>query len=112
MRAGSIIPRQALVQHTDETPKGPLELHIYPGPDCAGALYDDDGFARGGAFRRQVVACEVADDGGVTVQFAEPEGRYRPWWREIALIVHDGVGERRKTISAPRGAETVTLEPA
>ncbi|HBK92695.1 MAG TPA: alpha-glucosidase [Parvularcula sp.] len=112
VRAGSIIPRQALVQHTDETPKGPLELHIYPGPDCAGALYDDDGFARGGAFRRQVVACEVADDGGVTVQFAEPEGRYRPWWREIALIVHDGVGERRKTISAPRGAEIVTLEPA
>ena len=43
VRAGSIIARQPLVQSTSETPQGPLELAIYPGPNCQGAVYIDDG---------------------------------------------------------------------
>ena len=47
VRAGSIIPMQALVQSTDETPQGPLELRVYPtskpGSDCKGSIYLDDG---------------------------------------------------------------------
>ncbi len=43
VRAGSIIPQQPVVQNTDETPRGPLVLHVYPGPQCQGGLYADDG---------------------------------------------------------------------
>jgi alpha-glucosidase len=42
-RAGAIIPEQPVVQHTGQAPDGPLTLHVWPGPDCAGALYLDDG---------------------------------------------------------------------
>ena len=31
VRGGSILPLQPLVQSTDQTPNGPLELRVYPG---------------------------------------------------------------------------------
>ncbi|HEX3821166.1 MAG TPA: TIM-barrel domain-containing protein, partial [Candidatus Sulfotelmatobacter sp.] len=61
VRAGSILPFQPLIQNTDETPNGPLELDVYPGPDCNGSLYLDDGHTFGyqhGEFLRQSFTCE------------------------------------------------------
>jgi len=90
VRAGAIVPRQPLVQSTAETPQGPLRLDIYPGPDCRGTLYVDDGhstaFATGGFFR-QAVRCS-SGRAGLRIDFAAPEGSFRPWWREIAVTVH------------------------
>ena len=43
VRAGAILPGQALVQSTSETPQGPLSLDVYPGDDCRGTIYADDG---------------------------------------------------------------------
>ena len=43
VRGGSILPLQPLVQSTDETPSGPLELRVYPGQQCRGSVYLDDG---------------------------------------------------------------------
>jgi alpha-glucosidase len=40
---GSIIPRQPVVQNVDEVPRGPLVLGVYPGPECQGSLYADNG---------------------------------------------------------------------
>src|SRR6185369_8118078 len=34
VRAGTILPRQALTKSTMETPQGPLQLDVYPGEDC------------------------------------------------------------------------------
>ncbi|MHB8285534.1 MAG: glycoside hydrolase family 31 protein [Caulobacteraceae bacterium] len=91
VRAGAILPRQALVQTTAQMPKGPLELEVYPGSDCQGVLYDDDGastdFSRG-AFYRQTVRCVVRPDGGVEVIFGAAEGKRAPWWREIKVHIH------------------------
>ena len=56
VRAGTILPRQPLVQSTMETPVGPLELWVYPGPQGQGSLYLDDGGSmayRHGEFLRQ-----------------------------------------------------------
>jgi alpha-glucosidase len=90
VRAGAILPRQPLVQSTAETPRGPLRLDVYPGPDCRGTLYADDGhsvaFAKGGSFR-QTVRC-TSDQAGLRIAFAAPEGGFQPWWREIAVTVH------------------------
>jgi alpha-glucosidase len=43
VRGGAIVPHEPLVQSTSETPKGPLELRVYPGSDCHGSVYLDDG---------------------------------------------------------------------
>ncbi|HZH44077.1 MAG TPA: glycoside hydrolase family 31 protein [Lysobacter sp.] len=96
-RAGAIIPMQPLVQHTGETPRGALELHVFlpePGQPCEGALYDDDGetFAyRRGGFLRVRYECAV-DAAGVRI-FADVEhARFAPWWRQAKIVVH-GVGK-------------------
>jgi alpha-glucosidase len=38
VRAGTILPRQPLVQSTSEKPVGPLYLDVYPGDDCSGTI--------------------------------------------------------------------------
>ncbi len=43
VRAGSILPLGAPVQHSREKPGGPLALRIYPGADATFTLYEDDG---------------------------------------------------------------------
>jgi alpha-glucosidase len=89
-RAGAIIPQQPVVQDTDETPGGPLELHVYPGPDCRGTLYQDDGhtFAyRRGQYLRASYAC-VAAERGVEVTGHVEHDEFRPWWSSAKLVVY------------------------
>lgn len=91
VRAGAIVPRQPLVESTAETPKGPLELHVYPDPDCRGALYFDDGHSTAyetGGFWRQKISCAVTADGGVSLTFAPREGTFSPWWTRMEIVVH------------------------
>lgn len=89
VRAGSIIPQQAVVQHVEEIPGGPLELKVYPGPDCRGSLYADDGnsfaYQRGVFFRAQF-SCAVRTD-SLEVNLASAEGTYVPWWKDLRLSV-------------------------
>jgi alpha-glucosidase len=87
VRAGTILPRQPLVQSTGETPRGPLRLDVYPGEDCRGELYLDDGVSISGASLRQEVRCAVTPS-GVVLEFGPRSGSYRPWWSEIAVTVH------------------------
>jgi len=90
VRGGSIIPMQPLVQSTDQTPEGPLELRVYPGENCNGSLYLDDGrtFAyQRGELLRQDFACQ-AEKNSVTVQFADRTGTFAPWWKTIEVVVY------------------------
>ena len=91
VRAGTILPRQPLVASTAQTPVGPLQIDVYPGPDCAGMLYLDDGhslqFAQG-AFLRQAIHCAISADGGLAITFDRREAGYSPWWRSVAFTVH------------------------
>ena len=94
VRAGTILPRQPLVQSTAQLPDGPLQLDVYPGADCSGVLYADDGhsmaFLRGG-FLRQAMRCTVNGD-RLHITFAKREGRYRPWWKHVVVQVHGWQG--------------------
>jgi len=91
VRGGTILPRQSLVQSTAEVPNGPLELAVYPGPNCHGSIYLDegDGFRHlEGVFLRQHFNCVI--EGGTTrIRLAPRQGRHAPWWSEIALTMHD-----------------------
>ena len=97
VRAGTILPRQPLVQSTAQVPVGALELHVYPGDDCQGTLYADDGHSMGyakGAYMRQTIRC-TRDAAGLRLRFDAREGRYKPWWREVAVTVHGWSGAAR-----------------
>jgi len=99
VRPGAILPHQPLVQSLSEKPSGPLELQIYPGPDCRGRLYADDGesFAyRRGDYLSQAVAC--AQTGArLAVTFAPREGRFAPPWSSLTLMVR---GWRGRAVTA------------
>jgi alpha-glucosidase len=119
VRAGTILPRQPLVQSTSEIPQGPLSLDIYPGADCRGTLYLDDGhsmaFEKGGYLRQQIT-CTTAADGSLTLSFAARQGSYKPWWKAIAVTVHGWrgaayatLGEKALTASTTTDTATVTI---
>jgi alpha-glucosidase len=113
VRAGTILPRQPLVQSTAETPQGPLVLDVYPGPDCGGELYLDDGVSIGGPTLRQEVRC-AASPTGVVLQFGARSGAYRPWWKEIAVTVHGWLSPSAKlddgrTITADPRSHTISF---
>ncbi len=106
VRAGSIIPRQPLVQHTGETPHGPLELLVYPGPDCSGSkcegsIYLDDGVSfacRIEGFLRLRFTCEVAQDGSISITVGDHGGSFRPWWDRLEFVIH-GVLEAAQLVT-------------
>ncbi|MFA5968844.1 MAG: TIM-barrel domain-containing protein [Sphingomonas sp.] len=100
VRAGTILPRQPVTQSTAQTPQGPLSLDIYPGPDCTGTLYLDDGHTVNGPALRQTVRCEQTKN-GLTIAFDRREGSYQPWWREIAVTVHGWDGDAAVSAGAP-----------
>ncbi|MGH8254134.1 MAG: TIM-barrel domain-containing protein [Steroidobacteraceae bacterium] len=94
VRAGTILPRQPLTQSTAQIPQGPLSLDVYPGDNCVGEIYQDDGHSMGftrGEYLRQRLLCEVRDD-GIAITFGERDGHFHPWWRQLRVTVHDWQG--------------------
>jgi alpha-glucosidase len=90
VRGGSILPLQPLIQSTDETPSGPLELRVYPGEQCSGSLYLDDGHTLGyqrGEFLRQTFSCK-SDGDSLRVNFSAREGTYAPWWKTVEVVIY------------------------
>jgi alpha-glucosidase len=90
VRAGAIIPRQSVLQSTNDLPQGPLELRIYPGSNCRGRLYLDDGhtfnYTRG-EFLRQTFTCSLTDH-SVTVELLRAEGTFTPWFTEVHFTIY------------------------
>jgi alpha-glucosidase len=106
VRAGAIMPMQELVQYTEEIPRGPLQLHVYPGPDCSGTLYQDDGhtFAyEKGEVLRVNYSCQ-ASAGEVTVSAKVEKKGYAPWWTSTEVKVF-GAASLPKTVKVG-GAES------
>jgi alpha-glucosidase len=89
-RAGAIVPRQPLVQNTSETPNGPLELRVYPGPNCRGSLYQDDGHSlnfQKGEFLRVNYSCQLGE-AGVKITSAIDKDGYKSWWTAAQITVY------------------------
>jgi len=89
VRAGTILPEQPVVQNVDETPQGSLELKVYPGPNCSGSIYQDDGNTfnyQKGEFLHQNFTCEVSS-GTLKVDLHATTGTYRPWFHEVKITI-------------------------
>jgi alpha-glucosidase len=109
VRAGAILPTQPLVQSTSQTPQGPLSLDVYPGDDCHGSIYADDGHSMAYTqqdYRRQNVRC-VESDAGMDLQFDTPEGRFQPWWHQILVRIHHWKGGAQVFLDGKRIADAV-----
>ena len=90
VRAGAILPMQPVVQHTGEMPNGPLQLRVYPGNDCSGSLYQDDGhtFAyQKGEVLRVNYSCKVSA-GSVTVTSSVDKRAFQPWWKSADVTIY------------------------
>lgn len=104
-RAGAIVPMQPLVQHTGESPKGPLQLQVYlPSAEakaaCRGALYQDDGESfeyRDGAFLRVAYACESAGATTTIASRIDHDG-FVPWWSQAQVTVF-GVSRKPASVA-------------
>ena len=91
VRGGSILPLQPLIQNTDEIPSGPLQLQVYPGAECRGTIYLDDGHTfryQRGEYLRQTFTCQ-SDAKSMTLKFHAREGSYTPWWKFVEVVIYD-----------------------
>jgi alpha-glucosidase len=114
VRGGAIIPHQALVQSTSETPKGPLELRVYPGPDCHGSLYLDDGNTfnyQKGEFLRLAPSCKESPD-SLTVQTGQAEGSYTPWFTSVSFVIHGAPSAPKQVAVAGKPVRDFTYNAA
>ncbi len=90
VRSGAIIPMQAVTQSTEEVPGGPLELRVYPGTQCEGSMYLDDGHSfryKQGEYLRLQYGCTMKD-GSVSVQIGPRQGHFAPWWKQLEVVVY------------------------
>jgi len=109
VRAGAILPSQPLVQSTSQTPQGPLSLDVYPGDDCRGTIYADDGHSMAYAhqgYLRQRIHC-VQTGTGVELSFDAREGRFQPWWHQVEVRVHHWKGGAQAFLDGKRIADPV-----
>ncbi len=93
VRAGSILPRQAVTASTATTPDT-LQIEVYPGPHCHGTLYADDGHTlayQRGHYLRQQLECSV-EKRALSIDFAARQGDYTPAWQHLAVRVHGWAG--------------------
>lgn len=93
VRGGTILPIAPLVQSTAEKPSGPLTLRVFPGENCQGDVYQDDGVSydfRKGVMLREHFTCTVSPDGSVAVSIGAREGSYTPWWRQVRVELVGG----------------------
>ena len=90
VRGGAILPLAPLTQSTDETPSGPLTLHVYAGDDCRGELYTDDGHSfqyKSGQFLRMTFTC-IASPGKLRLEFSKHVCAYPAWWKQVRVEIY------------------------
>jgi alpha-glucosidase len=88
VKAGSILPQQPVVQSTAFTPQSNLELRVYPGPDCSGHLYMDDGhtFNYKHGDRLSVTMSCSNDAQSMSLTLDAAQGTYKPWFSAVDVV--------------------------
>ncbi len=98
VRAGAIVPMQATIQSNSETPSGGLKLRVYPGEDCGGSLYMDDGHSyayQRNEFLRIQYACQNSAS-AISISSKIENNAYRPWWNSTEVTVYGVLGPAKE----------------
>jgi alpha-glucosidase len=108
VRAGTILPMGPVLQHTDDLPGGPLEVHVYPGHDAAFTLVEDDGVSTAylkGILRRTNFTW---DDAKRTLSWTV-DGPYqgKDIFTELRITVHDPDGDHSTTAPIATGGTQI-----
>lgn len=93
VRGGAVLPQQSVVQNVDEVPQGPLQISVYPGPDCRGSLYQDDGNTmayNSGKFLRMEFTCDSGPS-SLRLKFTTAHAAYKPWWSSLKIVFFGAV---------------------
>ncbi|MFI5252905.1 MAG: TIM-barrel domain-containing protein [Bacteroidota bacterium] len=79
VKAGSIIPMQPPMKHTDEKPLNPLILTVFPGDSGSTECYDDAGNSNTyqDEFANTTIKQTRTQDGGMTISIFPVKGSYR-----------------------------------
>jgi alpha-glucosidase len=88
VRAGTVLPRGPVIQHTGEWPPEALHLHIYPG-NGESWLYEDDGRSldyQAGDFRLTRFVCQAAPGSLDVSRLAQ--GPYEPGYARFEIHLH------------------------
>jgi alpha-glucosidase len=99
VRGGAIVPEAPVVQSTSEVPNGPLQISVYPGVDCRGSLYQDDGNTlayQRGDFLRMQFTCDSRPD-TLKFDFSTSQAQYKPWWTSMRVTFF-GVSTRPREL--------------
>jgi alpha-glucosidase len=107
VRAGAIIPMQPVVQSTQETPNGPLQLRVYPGDDCRGSLYEDDGHSLAyerGKLLRINYTCQTSAS-GLSISSIVAINSFPPWWTAEEVTAY-GVASAPRAVTVDGNAIT------
>ncbi len=107
VRAGSIVPIAPVVQSTAIHPVGPLTLRVYPGKQCGGDLYMDDGNTyeyQHGAYLRVHYECQ-ATPGGLILTIGPRQGSYPAWWKEIHVEIFGWTGGKSSVLTSGKSID-------
>jgi len=118
VRAGSVLPEQPTVMHVEQVPAGPLQLRVFPGPNCVGDLYIDDGNTlayQHGDFLRLHFSC-LSSSNSLAINISTVHAHFQPWLHQVQFVVYglerpvQAMSVNGKPLSGWRqGQGTVTL---
>src|SRR5258708_6688791 len=90
VREGTVLPLEPLTQSMGEVPQGSLKLRVYPGENCHGSLYQDDGKTMAyqhGEFLRMDFSCTQTAN-SIKVHIGMHEGAYKAWWKNLEIELY------------------------
>jgi alpha-glucosidase len=112
VREGSIVPMQPLVQSTEEIPQGELTLRVYPGNDCHGSVYLDDGktfaYTRGESLRMEFSCTETPS--GVKLHIGNHQGAFPAWWKQIHVEIYGWDAKGARVLKDNIDGPSVTID--
>jgi alpha-glucosidase len=86
VREGAILVRREPVEHTGETPSGPLRVDVYPADrETRFTMHEDAGDGYGDRARTTLVLARTASGARLSI---EREGAFEPRERDLAIHVH------------------------
>ena len=111
VRPGTILLIAPVVQSTGQKLQGPLTLRVFPGPNCAGSLYQDDGATyayRSGVFLRMNFTCtSEPNSAGLSIHVSPHTGSFPAWWNQLIIEVN-GLGDRPRSVTVDGSPISVT----
>lgn len=104
VRPGAIIPMEEVTENTAEKAPGPLQVRVYPGTNCRGSFYWDDGSTldyQRGQYARSAFTCRQQQN-ALTLSIGARQGTYTPHWKEMEITVYGAPGQPKEVAAGGR----------